>query len=91
MVVATDLIFSPLSALGNCTGIAPMAINVEVVRTMVSSTSITSTNGITFILSNPFSSIFNVPLHKDNLCPAQQQVVNEHSRDGNQEAHRRHF
>ncbi len=41
-------------------GIIPFAINVEVIKTIVKSTSNTSINGITFIESNFFSFIFTL-------------------------------
>ena len=41
---------SAVEVFGSSTGMAPTAIKVEVVRTMVNSTSITSTRGMTFIL-----------------------------------------
>ena len=37
------------AARGNSTGMLPVAMNVEVVSTIVSMTSMTSTNGITFM------------------------------------------
>src|SRR3989339_1158735 len=87
VIVFRGSILLLLADLGRSTGMAPTAIKVDVVSTIVSNTSITSTNGITLMPVNPFSSILNVPVHKDYFNLPKEKIVNCHGRNSNQQSY----
>src|SRR5262249_47675581 len=75
-------------ACGNETGMRPVAMKLAVVSTMVSSTSMISTNGITLIVSNGFSSMSDLPLQQEDADFPQQAIVDD-DRDRGEDKPRR--
>src|SRR3569833_866596 len=78
MVFALCLPVSAWDVCGSATGTRPVAMKLAVVSTIVSSTSMMSTNGITLSVSIGCSSMGNLPLELQHLGLAQQRIVGHH-------------
>src|SRR5215470_7746445 len=65
----------------------PVATKFAVVSTMVSSTSMMSTNGMTLSVSKGRSSMCDLPFEHEHLGLAQQRVVDDHRYERDDEPH----
>src|SRR5215475_9697054 len=79
-------------ACGSETGMRPVAMKFAVVSTMVNSTSMISTNGMTLSVSKGRSSIGglpgDLPFEHQHFDPAQEGIVDDHRYQRHDEPHR---
>src|SRR5262245_28368659 len=69
----------------------PLAMKLDVVSTIASSTSMMSTKGMTLMVSKPLSSMADFPLQDQDLHFAQQEVVERNGDQRDKQSYRRRF